>query len=327
MTPTTSKPRSKKLLEKLREELRTRHYALRTEKTYISWARKYILFHNKRHPKNMGAKREEGRYDVAEIFKKVAASTQNQALSAILFLYRYVLNIELAQDALIYSRAKKRKHVPTVLSKNEARKIIQKMDGVYRIMAQIMYGSGLRLMEVLRLRVKDLDFANRQIIVRDGKGGDDRSTTFPDLLLEPLRLHLNQVKATHEKDLFEGYGTVHLPNALEKKYINANKEWIWQYIFPANKLSHDPRTGIKQRHHIHENSLQKAVKEATRLAKIDKRVTPHTFRHSFATHLLEAGYDIRTVQELLGHKDVKTTMIYTHVLNRGPKAVRSPLDD
>ena len=256
----------------------------------------------------------------------MASSTQNQALSAILSLYRYVLNIELAQNTLIYSRSKKKKYVPTVLSKEEAKAVIQQMDGVYRLMAQILYGSGLRLMEVLRLRVKDLDFANRQIIVRDGKGGADRSTTFPDLLLKPLRLHLNQVKALHEKDLFDGYGTVHLPNALDRKYPNANREWIWQYVFPANKHSLDPRTGTKQRHHLHESSLQKAVKQAARLAKIDKRVSPHTFRHSFATHLLEAGYDIRTVQELLGHKDVKTTMIYTHVLNRGPKAVRSPLD-
>lgn len=326
MTSSPPKPRSKKLLEELSQELRTRHYALRTEDTYISWVRKYILFHNKRHPKNMGAKEINAFLTHLALERNVASSTQNQALSAILFLYRYVLNIELAQNELIYSRSKKKKYVPTVLSKEEAKAVIQQMDGVYLLMAQIMYGSGLRLMEVLRLRVKDLDFANRQIIVRDGKGGDDRSTTFPDLLLEPLRLHLNQVKALHEKDLFEGYGTVHLPNALDKKYLNANREWIWQYVFPAKKRSLDPRTGIKQRHHLHESNLQRAVKQAARLAKIEKRVSPHTFRHSFATHLLEAGYDIRTVQELLGHKDVKTTMIYTHVLNRGPKAVRSPLD-
>ena len=326
MSSSPSQPRSKKLLEELRDGLRARHYALRTEESYISWVRKYILFHNKRHPKNMGEKEINAFLTHLALEKNVASSTQNQALSAILFLYRHVLNIELAPNALIYSRAKKKKHVPTVLSKEEVKAVIQEMDGVYLLMVQIMYGSGLRLMEVLRLRVKDLDFANRQIIVRDGKGGDDRSTTFPDLLLEPLRLHLNQVKALHEKDLFEGYGTVHLPNALDKKYPNANREWIWQYVFPSNKRSLDPRTGIRQRHHLHESNLQRAVKQATRLAKIDKRVSPHTFRHSFATHLLEAGYDIRTVQELLGHKDVKTTMIYTHVLNRGPKAVRSPLD-
>ena len=327
MTPSPANPHTKKLLEEFREQLRTRHYALRTENTYISWVRKYILFHNKRHPKNMGPKEINAFLTHLALEKNVASSTQNQALSAILFLYRYVLNIELSQNELIYSRATKKKRVPTVLSKAEAQAILRQMNGVYLLMAQIMYGSGLRLMEVLRLRVKDLDFANRQIIVRDGKGGDDRSTTFPDLLQEPLRLHLNQVKALHEKDLFEGYGTVHLPNALDKKYLNANREWIWQYIFPANKRSLDPRTGIKQRHHLHESNLQRAVKQAARLAKIEKRVSPHTFRHSFATHLLEAGYDIRTVQELLGHKDVKTTMIYTHVLNRGPKSVRSPLDD
>ncbi len=326
MTPFQKRTRPKKLLEQLQEQLRARHYALRTEKTYISWVRKYILFHNKKHPKNMGEKEINAYLTYLALEKNVAASTQNQALSAILFLYRYLLNIEINQNTLIYSRSKKKKRVPTVLSKEEAKTILQHLDGTYLLMAQIMYGSGLRLMEVLRLRVKDLDFPNHQIIVRDGKGGDDRITTFPNLLLEPLRLHLNQVKALHEKDLFNNNGIVHLPHALAKKYPNANREWIWQYVFPAPKLSIDPRSGIKRRHHLHESSLQKAVKQAARLAKIEKRVSPHTFRHSFATHLLEAGYDIRTVQELLGHKDVKTTMIYTHVLNRGPKAVRSPLD-
>lgn len=327
MTAIQKKAHPKKLLEQLREQLRARHYALRTEETYIAWARKYILFHNKRHPKSMGAEEINTFLTHLALEKKMAASTQNQALSAILFLYRYVLNTEFDQSALIYSRSKKRKYVPTVLSKKEAKDVLQQMNGVYLLMTQIIYGSGLRLMEVLRLRVKDLDFANRQIIVRDGKGGNDRITAFPNLLLEPLRLHLNQVKALHEKDIFDGFGTVYLPNALDKKYTNASKEWIWQYVFPANKRSIDPRTGINQRHHLHETSLQKAVKQALRLAKIEKRVSPHTFRHSFATHLLEAGYDIRTVQELLGHKDVKTTMIYTHVLNRGGLAVRSPLDD
>jgi len=327
MTTSTPTPRPKKLLDELSEQLRTRHYAIRTEKTYISWVRRYIIFHNKRHPKNMGAKEINAFLTHLALEKRVASSTQNQALSAILFLYRFVLNIELPPNALIYSRPKKRKHVPTVLSREEAKATIQQMNDIYRLMAQIMYGSGLRLMEVLRLRVKDLDFANHQIIVRDGKGGDDRFTMLPNSLLEPLRLHLNQVKALHEKDLFEGYGTVYLPNALERKYPNANREWIWQYVFPANKRSVDPQTGIKRRHHLHESSLQKAVKQAARSAKIDKRVSPHTFRHSFATHLLENGYDIRTVQELLGHKDVKTTMIYTHVLNKGPFSVKSPLDE
>ena len=237
------------------------------------------------------------------------------------------MKIELDETELSRVRPQKPKRVPTVLSKEEARKVLDNLQGVNRLMAQLMYGSGLRLMEVLRLRVKDLDFANHQIIVRDGKGENDRLTTFPDRLLEPLRLQLKHIKALHEKDLFEGQGTVYLPYALAKKYPNAEREWIWQYVFPARNLSTDPVTGMIRRHHLHETGLQKAVRQAARLAKIDKPVSPHTFRHSFATHLLQNGYDIRTVQELLGHKDVKTTMIYTHVLNRGPKAVRSPLDD
>jgi len=321
-----SAPKGKKLLDQYGEFLRNRHYSLRTEKTYIGWVRQYILFHNKRHPREMG---------VAEINefithlvnqRSVSASTQNQAISAILFLYRNVLNIQLDEKALVPIRPTKPKRVPTVLSREEAKKVIAQMDGIYKVMTQIMYGSGLRLMEVLRLRVKDLDFANRQIIVRDGKGENDRVTMFPDILLEPLRLHIQQVKAQHELDLSQGFGTVHLPYALARKYPNANREFAWQYVFPAHDLSVDPVSGFQQRHHWNESALQKAVRQAARLARIDKPVSPHTFRHSFATHLLENGYDIRTVQELLGHKDVKTTMIYTHVLNRGGLAVKSPLD-
>ena len=319
-------PPSKKLLDQLSDQLRTKHYSLRTEHTYTAWVRRFILFHNKKHPLSIGAPEINTFISHLALDEKVAASTQNQALSAIVFLYRHVLNIELDQTILNAVRPQKPKRIPTVLSKQEAKKVIDRLDGVFRLLTQIMYGSGLRLMEVLRLRVKDLDFANHQIIVRDGKGENDRITMFPDSLLELLRLHLNQVKAVHEKDLFDGYGTVYLPYALEKKYPNANREWAWQYAFPASDLSMDPVTGVKQRHHIHETSLQKAVKRAAQLAKIDKPVTPHTFRHSFATHLLQNGYDIRTVQELLGHKDVKTTMIYTHVLQRGGLAVKSPLD-
>lgn len=325
--PLPPAPREKKLLEQYREALRNRHYSLRTEQTYIAWVRQYILYHNKRHPREMGA-REINDFITHLVNKKtVAASTQNQAISAILFLYRNVLDIELDEKALIPIRPTKPRRVPTVLSREEARKVISELDGVYKLMAQIMYGSGLRLMEVIRLRVKDLDFANHQIIVRDGKGENDRLTMFPDILLEPLRLHLKQVKAQHDLDHSKGFGTVYLPYALERKYPNASREFAWQYVFPAPDLSTDPVGGARQRHHLNEANLQRAVREAARAARMDKPVTPHTFRHSFATHLLENGYDIRTVQELLGHKDVKTTMIYTHVLNRGGLAVKSPLDE
>jgi integron integrase len=321
-----SAPKGKKLLDQYSEFLRNRHYSLRTEKTYIGWVRQYILFHNKRHPREMGVSEINDFITDLVNQKTVAASTQNQAISAILFLYRNVLNIKLDETALVPIRPTRPKRVPTVLSRDEAKKVIANMDGVYKIMAQIMYGSGLRLMEVMRLRAKDLDFANHQIIVRDGKGESDRVTMFPDLLLEPLRLHLKQVKAQHELDLSMGYGTVYLPYALERKYPNADREFAWQYVFPAPMLSIDPVSGLRQRHHLNEANLQRAVKQAARLATMNKPVTPHTFRHSFATHLLENGYDIRTVQELLGHKDVKTTMIYTHVLRRGGLAVKSPLD-
>ena len=316
----------KKLLDLYRETLRVRHYSHRTEITYISWVRQYILFHNKRHPREMGVDEINTFISHLANQKNVAASTQNQAISAILFLYRHVLGIEFDEKTLVPIRPTRPKRVPTVLSRDEAQRAIAKMDGLYRLMAQLMYGSGLRLMEVLRLRVKDLDFDNRQIIVRDGKGENDRLTVFPEIIIEPLRAQLKAVKAQHDLDLLEGFGTVHLPYALERKYPTANKEFAWQYVFPAPYLSTDPVSGFRQRHHLNESSLQKAVKKAARLARIHKHVTPHTFRHSFATHLLQNGYDIRTVQELLGHKDVKTTMIYTHVLQRGVKAVRSPLD-
>lgn len=318
--------KEKKLLDQYAEVLRTLHYSARTEKTYISWVRQYILHHHKRHPREMGVAEINEFITFLANQKNVAASTQNQAISAVLFLYRHVLNIELDETALLPIRPTRPKRLPVVLSKDEVKKIINGMSGVYKLMTQIMYGSGLRLMEVLRLRVKDLDFENHQIVVRDGKGENDRFTPFPNSLLEPLRLHLKGVKAQHELDLSLGFGTVYLPYALERKYSNANREFAWQYVFPAQDLSINPANGVKQRHHIVESSLQKAVKQAAKLANVNKLVTPHTFRHSFATHLLQNGYDIRTVQELLGHKDVKTTMIYTHVLQRGGLAVKSPLD-
>jgi integron integrase len=259
----------------------------------------------------------------------------NQAISAILFLYRNLLNIELDEGSLDFMRPKKGKRVPVVLSRDEARAIIERLTGPYKLMVQVMYGSGLRLMECLRPRVKDIDFENRQILVYDGKGGDDRVTMLPDSIVVPLREHLQQIKVVHQKDLSAGFGSVYMPFGLDKKFLNAHTQWIWQYVFPASVLSTDPPTGIVRRHHIHETALQKSIRTAAQLAKIDKRVTPHTFRHSFATHLLQNGYDtqhlpfwagVRTVQELLGHKDVKTTMIHTHVLQRGGLAAKSPLD-
>jgi len=323
MTPA---PQDKKLLDQYRDAVRIRHYSARTESTYISWIRDYILHHNKRHPREMGAPEINQFLAHLANTRKISASTQNQALSAILFLYRHVLHIELDELNLAELRPHKSKTVPTVLSKEEVRRVINNLSGVYKIIAQVMYGGGLRVMETMRLRIKDIDFENHQIIVRDGKGENDRLTILPDSVVKPLKLHLQKVKLTHETDLQNGFGSVYLPYALGRKYSNADKDWVWQYVFPASNLSADPRTQSTRRHHLHETAVQRAVRESARLAKINKHVTPHTFRHSFATHLLQNGYDIRTVQELLGHKDVKTTMIYTHVLQRGGLAVKSPLD-
>ena len=326
MMAQTPNPQPKKLLDQYREKIRLKQYSPRTEKTYVEWVRAYILFHNKRHPKEMGVAEIEQFIAHLVSDRKFSGSSQNQALSAILCLYRHVLEIDLDSEALFRLRPQKSKTIPVVLSKTEARLVISKSTGVYQIIAQILYGSGLRIMEALRLRIKDIDFDNRQIIVRDGKGGNDRVTMLPESVIQPLRDHIKQVKLTHEKDLKDGFGFVYLPNALERKYPNANKEWIWQYLFPASTRYKEAETNITRRHHLHETAVQKAIKQAASLAKIDKRVTPHTFRHSFATHLLQNNYDIRTIQELLGHKDVKTTMIYTHVLQRGGLAVKSPLD-
>jgi len=317
--------RPKKLLDQVREAIRLKHYSIRTEEAYVTWIKRYILFHNKRHPNEMGSTEVEAFLTNLAVEQHVAASTQNQAFSALLFLYREVLKKEL--DGPIDSmRAKRPKRLPTVLTKEETLKVISYLSGTHQLMAKLLYGSGLRLMECLRLRVKDLDFAHRAVIVRDGKGAEDRVTVLPDSLIPLLQEHLQRIKALHEQDLAQGHGSAYLPDALARKYPNADKEWSWQYAFPANRLSQDPRSGITRRHHLHESSLQKAIRQAAQLAGIEKPVSPHTFRHCFATHLLESGYDIRTVQELLGHKDVKTTMIYTHVLNRGGLAVRSSLD-
>jgi len=314
-----------KLLDRVRERLRRKHYSYRTEQAYLSWIKRYILFHDKRHPNEMDIPEIEAFLTHLAVHEHVAASTQNQALQAILFLYREVLGREITAP-LHALRAKKPKRLPTILTRREVQALFSHLSSTHLLMAQLLYGSGLRLMECLRLRVKDLDFAYRTITVRDGKGQKDRTTILPQSLIAPLRKHLEQVKRLHEQDLARGYGAVYLPDALARKYPNAQREWGWQWVFPSPRLSVDPRSGLVCRHHMNPTTLQKAVRQAAKRAGINKHVTPHTLRHSFATHLLEAGYDIRTVQELLGHKDVRTTMIYTHVLKRGAKAVRSPLD-
>lgn len=317
-----SQPR--KLLDQVRDAIRLKHYSYRTEQTYVGWIRRYILFHHKQHPKDMGTLEVEAFLTHLAVERNVAASTQNQALSAILFLYNNVLNQELGKlDAI---RAKRSKYLPTVLTKAEVREILQQVSGVPGLVIKVLYGSGLRLNESLSLRIKDLDFAQRQIVVRDTKGNEDRVTMLPDSLITPLQQHLQKVRRLHQLDLDQGYGSVYLPFALERKHPHADRTWLWQFVFPSPSRSRDPRSGVIRRHHLHESGIQKTLKQAVRLAGIAKRVGCHTFRHSFATHLLEDGYDIRTVQELLGHKDVKTTMIYTHVLNRGGRGVRSPLD-
>jgi integron integrase len=314
-----------KLLEQVRNSIRVKHYSIKTEEAYLRWIRDYILFNKKRHPKEMGSSEVSQYLSHLAVHRKVAASTQNQALSALVFLYSEVLKqpFDWLEDV---ARAKRPSKLPVVFTKEEARAVLRHLEGAKWMMASLLYGSGLRLMECLRLRVKDIDFGYSQIIVRDGKGQKDRITVLPEALKEPLQRHLARVKALHEKDLKEGFGEVYLPFALEKKYSKASQEWGWQYVFPGSKRSKDPRSGANRRHHLDETVLQSAVKEAIRAAGIAKPGSPHSFRHSFATHLLEAGYDIRTVQELLGHKDVSTTMIYTHVMNKGGKGVRSPLD-
>ena len=316
------KPR---LLDRLRDRIRLKHYSIRTEKAYLDWNRRFILFHNKKHPRNMGTQEVEQFLTYLAVNGRVASSTQNQALSAILFMYKEVLKIELPWLSDV-TRAKRPEKIPLVFSKNETRKLLANLDGTYWIMAHLLYGAGLRLMECLRLRVKDVDFDMNQITVRDGKGKKDRVTMLPEIVKLHLQQHLEKVIIIHKQDLSEGYGEVYLPYALERKYPRANKEWGWQYVFPSRKRSLDPRSNKIRRHHINEQSLQRTVKKAIRTIKLIKPGSCHTLRHSFATHLLEAGYDIRTVQELLGHKDVRTTMIYTHVLNKGGQGVISPSD-
>ena len=320
--PAASKP---KLLDQVRQLLRTRHYSLRTEEAYVAWIRRFILFHGKRHPRDLAEAEVVAFLSSLAIEGRVAASTQNQALSALLFLYKEVLQRELAFiDGVV--RIKRPPKLPVVLAPAEVHAVLRNLRGQYRLMAELLYGSGLRLLECLRLRVKDVDFEYLYLIVRETKGGKDRRAMLPVSVVPALRDHLEEVRRRHESDLAQGFGTVHLPGALERKKAGASREWAWQYVFPAAKRSVDPRTGIEQRHHVGEKNLQNAVKSAVRASRISKAATCHTFRHSFATHLLETGSDIRTVQELLGHKDVATTMIYTHVLNKPGIGVRSPLD-
>jgi integron integrase len=314
-----------KLLEQYRERLRVKHYSLRTEEAYLHWARRFIYFHGKRHPREMGGPEVEAFLSHLATEGRVAPSTQNQALAALLFLYREVLVKDLPwMDGVV--RAKRTARVPVVLTENEVRALLAQLDGTRWLAASLLYATGMRLLEGLRLRVKDVDFERGEIAVRDGKGGRDRRTMLSARLIEPLRSHLARVKDLHARDLAEGFGEVYLPYALARKYPRAERSWPWQYVFPSGRRSSDPLDGVIRRHHLDEKVIQRAVSQAARKARIAKPVSPHILRHSFATHLLEAGYDIRTVQELLGHKDVSTTMIYTHVLNKGGRGVRSPLD-
>jgi integron integrase len=314
-----------RLLDRVRHAVRARHYSRRTEKAYVHWIKRYIFFHGKRHPGEMGAAQVTAFLTALAVRERVAASTQNQALNALLFLYREILGVELPWlDDLV--RAKRPQHLPTVLTRDEVRAVLERLDGVPRVMALLLYGAGLRLLECCRLRIKDVDFATNQVTIRDGKGGKDRMTMLPGPVKADLAKQIERVRGLHQRDLRQGAGWVELPWALARKYPNAGREWAWQWMCPATRFYVDRTTGQRRRHHLHESVIQRAVREAVLKTGLAKKATCHTFRHSFATHLLEDGHDIRTVQELLGHRDVSTTMIYTHVLNRGPAAVRSPAD-
>ena len=319
---TSSAPR---LLDQVRGKIRIKHYSLRTEQTYLDWIKRFIRHFGKKHPKDMGAAEVEAFLTHLAVAGNVAASTQNQAKSALLFLYREVLEITLPWlDNVTQARTPKR--LPVVLTRAEVQSLLERLEGTHWLIASLLYGTGLRLMEGLRLRVKDVEFSRGEILVRDGKGFKDRVTMLPARLAPRLEAHLEKVQALHQRDLASGYGEVYLPYALDRKYPTAGREWMWQYIFPSATLSVDPRSGKTRRHHLQDQAVQRALKQAVHDAGVNKPATPHTLRHSFATHLLEGGYDIRTVQELLGHSDVSTTMIYTHVLNKGGRGVVSPID-
>lgn len=318
-------PTPPRLLDAVRAQIRVRHYSFRTQKAYVDWIVRYINFHGREHPRNLGG--EEVRAFLSHLATdlQVSPATQAQALAALLFLYKRVLNIDLPWiDDVV--RARRPKRLPTVLHKDEAQRVIAHLRGDYWLIAGLLYGSGLRLLEALRLRVKDLDLYHHRVLVRDGKGAKDRVSIVAPKVIEPLRHHLVKIRTLHDHAMSAGFGGVDLPYALARKYPNAHQQWCWQYVFPAATPTRDPASGVSRRHHVHEQSVQRQVRRAARLAGMEKPVSPHTFRHSFATHLLETGYDIRTVQELLGHKDVSTTQIYTHVMAPGKNAVRSPFE-
>lgn len=318
-------PREPKLLDRVRAACRVRHYTIRTEESYVAWCRRFILFHGKRHPQEMAEPEVNAFLTDLAVNGRVAASTQNQALCALLFLYEHVLDRPLDRlDGVV--RAKRPKRLPVVLTRPEVRAVLTQLAGTYRLIGELLYGSGLRVLESVRLRVQDLDFQQGEVFVRGGKGDKDRRTVLPSAVRSPLLAHLDRVKELHAADLRRGYGRVYLPNALDRKLPGAAAEFRWQYVFPSARLSVDPRSGETRRHHAHEGAVTREVTAAVRRAGLLKRATSHSLRHSFATHLIEAGYDIRTVQELLGHSDVSTTMIYTHVLNKGGRGVTSPLD-
>lgn len=322
---TSSSEKKPKLLQQVRDTLRAKHYSYKTEKAYVHWIKRFILFHNKRHPTEMGEKEIREFINHLAVKENVSASTQNQALCAIIFLYKHVLKKDIGDLGEIVW-AKKPRRIPVVFTKKEAKAVLDHLTGRNWIMANLLYGAGLRLSECLQLRVKDIDFEYNQITVRNSKGNKDRVTVLPEIIKKPLLEHLKRVKKLHEEDLQNGFGAVYLPYALERKYPNAAKEWGWQYVFPATQISKDPITGIRRRHHIYETVLQKAVKQAIQKAGISKHASCHTFRHSFATHLIQDGHDIRTVQELMGHEDISTTQIYTHVIKKGGLGVTSPAD-
>jgi integron integrase len=323
--PTPTQGSKPMLLDRLHEAIRVRHLSPRTEEAYRYWVKRYLFFHRLRHPLEMGEGEINAFLSHLAVQERVSASSQNQALAALLFLYRHVLKREIGDLGQVI-RAKRPRRLPVVLTREEVQSVLANLSGDKRLIVALLYGAGLRQMECLRLRVQDVDFAQHAITVRDGKGAKDRITVLPDSLIVPLQDHLKAVRALHQRDLADGWGRVSMPTALDRKYPNAPAEWRWQWVFPQENRWKNTRTGEQGRHHLHETILQRAVKEAVRTAGIIKRVGCHAFRHSFATHLLESGYDIRTIQELLGHKNVATTMIYTHVLNKGGHGVRSPID-